>query len=163
MAGGAWARGSRLRLAGAARRLALAAAHLEAGSALRALAELARAEAELAGELEWLGALARAGADRRALILTARDRLELALEDIAAARRWSLADGQLAAYHAQLAIQRVGEAAEALREAEGGGGARRGGGGLSGGTDASSARSSWFTELPSAEPKAALSPTSPSR
>jgi hypothetical protein len=104
-------------LAGAAKRLALAAAHLEAGSALRALAELARAEAELADELEWLGALARAGANRRAPILTARDRLELALEDIAAARRWSVTDGQLAAYHAQLAIQRVAEAAEALREA----------------------------------------------
>ena len=52
----------------------------------------------------------------------ARDRLELALEDLAAARRWSVIDGQLAAYHAQLAIQRVTEAVEALRETKGGGG-----------------------------------------
>jgi len=110
-----WARGSRLRLASAAKRLALVAAHLEEGSAVRALAELAQAEAELAGELEWLGALARAGADYRAGM--AHDRLEMALEDLAAARRWSVIDGQLAAYHAQLAIQRVAEAAEALREA----------------------------------------------
>jgi hypothetical protein len=115
VAGGAWAHDARLRLASAAKRLALAAVHLESGSAVRALAELTRAETELAGELEWLGALARAGADYRALI--AHDRLELALEDIAAARRWSVIDGQLAAYHAQLAIQRVAEAAEALREA----------------------------------------------
>jgi len=120
VAGGAWAHDARLRLASSAKRLALAAVHLESGSAVRALAELTRAEAELAGELEWLGALARAGADYRALI--AHDRLELALEDLAAARRWSVTNGQLAAYHAQLAIQRVTEAVEALRETKGGGG-----------------------------------------
>jgi hypothetical protein len=116
----AWTYDAERRLAyRVAKHLALAAARFkryEAG----ALEDLVEAEVELLDLIEWMEYVERAasrgteeGGCEAGLV---RQLLRQALEDVAAARRWSVVDKAQAAREAQRALSRVAEARRVLRE-----------------------------------------------